>query len=76
MRLNRILGPSGVVALLVSEIILAFACYVIALIVVVRMDPLVFLLHNKGLLRIGLVVGTLVIGFYFQDLYELSLIHI
>jgi sugar transferase (PEP-CTERM system associated) len=70
MRLNRILGPSGVVALLVSEVTLAFACYVTALIFVVRMDPVVFLLHNKGLMRIGFVVGTVVIGFYFQDLYD------
>ena len=70
MRLNRILGPRGVVALLVSEIILAFACYVIALILVVRMDPIVFLIHNNGLIRIWLVVATLVAGFYFEDLYE------
>ncbi|MCW5981474.1 MAG: sugar transferase [Bryobacteraceae bacterium] len=68
--MNRLLGPSGVVALLASEVILAASCYVIALILVVRMDPMVFLLHNKGLLRVGVVVGTLVTGFYFQDLYD------
>lgn len=70
MRLNRLLGPSGVVALLVSEIVLAASCYILALILVVRMDPFVFLLHNRGFMRVGLVVGTLVLGFYFQDLYE------
>lgn len=70
MRLSRFFGPSGVFALLVCEIFLILTAYVLAFILVVRVDPLVFLLHNKGLLRIGIVIGTLLLSFYFQDMYE------
>jgi hypothetical protein len=70
MRLRRIFGPSGVLALLVSELFLAVICYVVALILVVRMDPLVFLLHTKGLPRIGVILANVVVCFYFQDMYE------
>jgi exopolysaccharide biosynthesis polyprenyl glycosylphosphotransferase len=70
MRLARFFGPSGVLALLISEIFLLLSAYVLAFILVVRVDPLVFLLHNRGFLRIGIVILTLVLGFYLQDMYE------
>jgi exopolysaccharide biosynthesis polyprenyl glycosylphosphotransferase len=70
MRLARFFGPSGVLALLVSEIFLLFSAYALAFIIVVPVDPLVFLLYNHGLLRIGIVLATLVLGFYLQDMYE------
>lgn len=70
MRLARFFGPSGVFALLASETYLLLAAYVIALALVVKVDPVIFLLYNRGFLRLGILLGTLLVGFYLQDMYE------
>jgi sugar transferase (PEP-CTERM system associated) len=78
IRLFRVFVPASVVALLVSEIILTFTCYVIAAFIVLDVDPQVFLLYGNGdngwngwngWARIAIVVACIMLGVYFHDLY-------
>jgi sugar transferase (PEP-CTERM system associated) len=70
IRLFRVFVPSSVVALLVSEVILIYTCYVVATFIVLYEDPQVFLFDDNGLGRIALVVTCIIVGIYFHDLYE------
>src|SRR5215472_1542299 len=69
VRLFKVFVPSSVVALLVSEVILTYACYVAATYFALYGDPQTFLFYDKGWIRIVLVVTCIVIGIYFHDLY-------
>lgn len=69
IRLFRVFIPTSVVALLVSEIILTYTCYVVATFLMLDAAPEVFLLDDNGWLRITLVVACLMLGIYFHDLY-------
>jgi len=69
IRIFRVFIPASVVALLASEFILIYTCYVLAALLVLRVDPQVFLLDDSGWLRIALAALCLVTGVYFQDLY-------
>jgi len=69
IRLFRVFVPASVVALLVSEFILIYACYLAAAFFVFRVDPQVFLLDDDGWLRIAVVVVCLIVAVYFHDLY-------
>ena len=69
IRLFRVFIPTSVVALLASEIILTYTCYVIATFLMMDVAPEVFLIDDNGWLRIALVVGCLMLGIYFHDLY-------
>ena len=69
IRLFRVFIPTSVVALLVSEIILTYTCYVVATFLMMDVAPEVFLIDDHGWLRIGIVVGCLMLGIYFHDLY-------
>ncbi len=69
IRLFRVFIPTSVVALLVSEVILTYTCYVLATFLVLDVDPEVFLFYDNGWLRIALVVICLMVGIYFHDLY-------
>src|SRR5579872_1034406 len=71
IRLFRVFVPTSVVALLISEIILIFSCYIASayLFLLVDVDPEVFLTDDGGLLRIAAVIVVLVGGFYLHDLY-------
>jgi sugar transferase (PEP-CTERM system associated) len=70
IRLFRVFVPSSIIALLVSEVILIYTCYVVATFIVLYEDPQVFLFDDNGLGRIALVVTCIIVGIYFQDLYE------
>jgi sugar transferase (PEP-CTERM system associated) len=70
IRLFRVFVPSSVIALLLSEAILIYTCYVVATFVVLYEDPQVFLFDDNGLWRIAVVVLCLIVGIYFHDLYE------
>src|ERR1700683_3645707 len=70
IRLFRVFVPSSVVALLLSEVILIYTCYVVATFIVLYEDPQVFLFDDNGLVRIAIVVTCLIVGIYFHDLYE------
>ena len=69
IRLFRVFIPTSVVALLVSEVILTYTCYVVATFLMLEAAPEVFLLDDNGWLRIALVVACLMLGIYFHDLY-------
>jgi hypothetical protein len=69
IRLFRIFVPLGVITLLLSEIVLIASAYVAAAYLVFDYDPTVFLLYDRGLIRIGIVVLTILVGFHFKDLY-------
>ncbi|MFN0103228.1 MAG: sugar transferase [Bryobacteraceae bacterium] len=69
IRLFRVFIPASVVALLISEVILLFLCFVVAQIFVTEVDPEFVLLYDGGLPRISIAVFSILIGLYFQDLY-------
>lgn len=69
IRLFKVFVPTSVVALLVSEIILTYTCYVIAAFLVMDVDPQVFLIDDNGWVRISIAVACLMLGIYFHDLY-------
>jgi exopolysaccharide biosynthesis polyprenyl glycosylphosphotransferase len=70
IRLFKVSIPSNVVALVVSEIVLVFSCYVLAAYLTFDVAPDIFLLDDGGLWHISLVVGVVILGIYFHDLYE------
>lgn len=74
IRLFRVFVPTSVLGLLVSEFLLIYACYVAATFllyefITTEFDPQFFLFNDNGLLRIGLIVGCIMAGIYFHDLY-------
>jgi sugar transferase (PEP-CTERM system associated) len=69
IRLFRVFVPSSVIALLLSEVILIYTCYVVATFIVLYEDPQVFLFYDNGWGRIGIVVLCIILGIYFHDLY-------
>jgi sugar transferase (PEP-CTERM system associated) len=70
IRLFQISIPSSVLALLLSEAALVFACYVAAAYWTLEFSADVFLTQAGGLWRIALVATLIVLGLYFNDLYE------
>ena len=71
IRLFKVFVPTSVVCLLVSEVILIFTCYVVATMIVLSVDPQVFLLYANGWVRVAIVVICIIMGIYFNDLYTL-----
>ncbi|MGH9628205.1 MAG: sugar transferase [Bryobacteraceae bacterium] len=69
IRLFRVFIPTSIIALLVSEIILVFCCFLVATYALVPLDPTLFLLYEDGFQNIALVVASVMLGLYFQDLY-------
>jgi hypothetical protein len=69
IRLFRVFVPSSVIALLLSEAILVFTCYVVATFIVLHEDPQVYLFDDNGLGSIAVVVACIIVGIYFHDLY-------
>ena len=69
IRIFRVFVPESVVALLVSDAILLYTCYLIAAFFTLEVDPLVFLRYDNGVARIAIVVLCVMAGLYFHDLY-------
>jgi sugar transferase (PEP-CTERM system associated) len=69
IRLFRVFIPTSVLALLVSEIILLYFCFILATTAVSEVDPEFVLLYDGGLPRISIAVFSILIALYFQDLY-------
>jgi exopolysaccharide biosynthesis polyprenyl glycosylphosphotransferase len=69
LRLFRVYVTASVAALLASEFVLIFACYLAATFAWLRADALVFLADDNGWLPILIVVACLMLGIYFHDLY-------
>lgn len=69
IRLFRVFIPASVIGLLVSEAVLIFFCYFLAVFLMPGADPEVFLVDDNGVLRIAIVAGCIMFGIYFHDLY-------
>ncbi len=69
IRLFKVSVPSSVLALIVSEAVLLFSCFVVALYWSTAAAD-VFLFEDDGLWGIGFVVLVVLIGLYFSNLYE------
>jgi sugar transferase (PEP-CTERM system associated) len=74
IRLFRVFIPTSVLGLLFSEFLLILLCYLVATFMVAEfinpeLDAQFFLLAENGLGRIGLIVGCIMLGIYFHDLY-------
>jgi sugar transferase (PEP-CTERM system associated) len=70
IRVFRVFVPASVLALIVSELVIITSCFILASYFMVDVDPEVFLLYDGGLGRLGLVVASVMLGLYFQDLYS------
>src|SRR5262245_36272453 len=68
IRLFRVFIPASVVALLLVEILLAFSCFLAATLLM-QAAPDIFFFYEDGLLRMALVVSSVLLGLYFQNLY-------
>jgi len=62
--------PVGSLTLLISEIILITASFVLASFLVLQVDPTDYLLYDGGLMRILPVLLCILLGMYFHDLYS------
>ncbi len=69
IRIFRVFIPTSVVALLISEVILLYFCFVIAVTAVTDVDPEFVLIYDGGLPRISIAVLSVLVVLYFQDLY-------
>lgn len=70
VRLFKVSIPTSVIALLVSETILVFCCYLSAAFWALDYPVELFLLYDGGVWNIALVVATVILGLYLSDLYE------
>ena len=70
VRLFRVFVPVGSLALLISEVVIVTAAFVVACYFTLPYDPTVFLLYDNGLLRILLVTASVILGMHFHDLYS------
>jgi len=69
IRLFRVFIPTTVIALLVSEISLVLACYSVASLFTLGMDPAFYLFGEGNYWKILLVTCCIILALYFQDLY-------
>ena len=70
IRLFRVFVPSNVLALLVSDILLITSAFILTTYLVMEVDPAPYLLYDRGLVRIFVMVFTILIGLHLQDLYS------
>jgi sugar transferase (PEP-CTERM system associated) len=69
IRLFQVFFPTGVIALLVSEIVLCTACYVLATYIVYPQFWDIYLQEEGGAWTLIPVVATIILTFYYQDMY-------
>lgn len=69
VRFFRVFFPASVLALLVSEAAILFSCFLAATYLLIPADPWIFLAYEGGFERIGVVVATILLGIYMNDLY-------
>ncbi len=75
MRIFPVFVPARIFGLLVSEILLIFGSFILASYFVLQVDPADYLLYDGGLVSILLVLGSILIGLYLQDLYSDIRVH-
>lgn len=69
IRLFRVYVPVGTLTLLISEIILLATAFTVATYALLAFDPSIWLFEEGGWMRLALVIISILIGLYFQDLY-------
>ncbi len=69
IRIFNVFVPASVLALLASEIVLIYSCYIVASFFTLDIDPGIFFLYDNGFWRLTIVVAGLMIGIYLHDLY-------
>ena len=70
VRLFKISIPASVIALVLSEAVLIVACYVATMYWTLEVAPDVYLIDEGGLWNVVLVAVVVLLGLYFNDLYE------
>jgi len=70
IRLFRVSIPSSALALVISETILVFSCYILAGYVTLDLASDIFLWEDGGWWRVALVALFILLGLYFNDLYD------
>jgi lipopolysaccharide/colanic/teichoic acid biosynthesis glycosyltransferase len=68
-RSSRVFLPVGALALFVSEVLLIATAFLGVTFLILSVDPVVFLLADNGLWRLGLAGASVLCGLYFEDLY-------
>lgn len=69
-RLFQVYIPASVLALLLSEVVLLYFCYLLATYLMFDVGADIFLFYEGGLARITIVVLSILGGAYFNDLYS------
>lgn len=69
IRLFRVFIPTSVLGLLLSEVLLAYVCYLAPIFWLEGISAPIYLLYEAGLFRVSLVVASILIGLYLNDLY-------
>lgn len=70
MRLFSLFLPTRVSALLASEFVLIYSCYLFSCLAYFRVGASEYLLNDRGLFRILLVTVSVLFGLYFNQLYD------
>jgi sugar transferase (PEP-CTERM system associated) len=72
IRLFRVFIPKSIMALVVLDAVLIFACFLVASVFVYPDvgDLSLYLLFESGLLKLAIAVGSTLFGLYFQNLYS------
>ena len=70
IQLFRVFVPSSIVGLLLSETLLTCGCFIAAIALDRREEWQLYLFYEDGLLRVAAVTASVILGFYFTDLYE------
>jgi lipopolysaccharide/colanic/teichoic acid biosynthesis glycosyltransferase len=70
IRVFKVFVPTSVLALFLSEVILISGCYIASAYVAAQIDGDMLLFDDSGLLRIGIVVGLILLALYFGNFYD------
>ncbi|HUK15597.1 MAG TPA: sugar transferase [Bryobacteraceae bacterium] len=70
IRLFRVFVPVGALTLLISEILLVCAAFIVAAYIVLEVNPADYLLYDGGMVNIILVLLSILLGMYLHDLYS------
>lgn len=70
IRLFKVFIPTSVVGLVVSEALLATACFLAAFYLTGGLSLDLYLLYGGGMIAVTVVVASILLGIYFHDLYS------
>ena len=75
VKIFKVFVPVSILALLIGEAVILFGCFLVGLYLAELLFEgasfaSFFLSEDNGVLRLVLVVGTIMLGLYFNDLYE------